>query len=557
MTQELLFHWTYALGWFVLHAVWQLGLVATICWILLAFFRDAPARRRYFMAYSGLVLGAIWSGYTFIQLAWLPELAENSSATNHFLNAALQNEQTIDIFLPAADQTSNWFHFLNAQIYWLGIAWIVGVCWYTFRLGYGLRQVGNLKTHGITSAAGYWEGRFTELIAAAGLDPDRVQIKLSTKALEPVTLGFLRPLIILPYSLVGEIPPAQLEAILWHELGHVSRNDYFFNLIQRLLLSFFFFHPAAHWLSRQIDREREHACDDFAVGQSSNPHALVRALAFLSMGCTSSTDYELAMAAMGNRNSVYTRMQRLVRYKSPQKTMKTNRLFPLMLFVILGGALVAATINEPYKPNVDETKSSTLETTDVRQTSSDCVELIIQDSLPPAAIERRAERLALIEERLREQEERLREHEATLMEREAALEEWEATLADKENEANAITSTEGIAPVKETLVNKLNTNLTSGDFYQNLHSSLIQLLIEDQLLASDECAATLHLSPRGLMINDQQLSTEKARPYTDLLDRFSIERAQGRQIRVERQGLRIGHPGQEACSWEGEVWSAG
>ncbi|MEM8583466.1 MAG: M56 family metallopeptidase [Bacteroidota bacterium] len=557
MTQELLFHWTYALGWFVLHAVWQLGLVAMICWLLLTVFRDAPARRRYFIAYSGLVLGALWSGYTFLQLAWLPELAGTPSTADHFLQAALYNEQTIDIFVPAAEQTSSWFGFLIAQIYWLGIAWMVGVCWYALRLGYGLRQVGNLKTDGITSAAGYWETRFTELVLAAGLDPNRVQIRLSTKALEPVTLGFLRPLIIIPYSLVGEIPPAQLEAILWHELGHVSRNDYFFNLIQRLLLSFFFFHPAAHWLSRQIDREREHACDDFAIGQSSNPHALVRALAFLSMGCTSSTDYELAMAAMGNRNSVYTRMQRLLKYKSPQKTMKTNRLFPLVLFVILGGALVAATINEPYKPSVDDTNPSTLETTAVHQTSPDCVEIIIQDTLPPAAVERRAQRLALIEQRLRDQEERLREHEATLIEREAALEEWEASLSFKENEANAMTSDEGVVSVKETLVDKLRTNLTGGDFYQNLHSSLIQLLIEDQLLASDECAAVLHLSPGGLIINDQPLSTEKARPYTDLLNRFSIERAPGRQIRVERQGLRIGHPGQEACSWEGEVWSAG
>ncbi|MEM6877804.1 MAG: M56 family metallopeptidase [Bacteroidota bacterium] len=566
MTQELMYQLTQSLGWTVLHALWQFGLVSLVCWIVLSNLRQLDSRLRYWIAFSSLIIASSWSISTFLQTLWVFEgqtlqaVFESATLTNLAGSDTLSGMATVTTASPVS-----WSTWMSTHIHWIGIAWLFGACWYALRLAFGLKQVGELRHNGLMDASDYWKNRFSQLIQESGLDPKKIKIQLSGKAYEPISLGFLRPLIILPYGLVGEIPPAQLEAIVWHELAHVRRNDYLFNLIQRLLLSFFFFHPAAHWISRQIDREREHACDDYAVKRSSNPHALVRALAFLSLGCQSSTEYELAMAARGRHHGIYTRMQRLVDTKSPSKTMKTNRLFPLLFFVLLGGAMLTATTDEQAKSSLDF-ESFTLLGEEKIENASDCVEVIVVDSLPPAAIERQAERLAIIEERLLEQEERLREQEAKLDEREANLDEREAMLDNKENaeEEQLLTSSrpEPIAtpdayPSQAIALGEVMTAPLGTDFYGDLHSGLLELLMRDRLMSPEDCAATLHISPGALVINDRRISSDMARPYSALLARFRIIRTPGRQIRVERQGLRIGHPGQEACSWEGEVWSAG
>jgi beta-lactamase regulating signal transducer with metallopeptidase domain len=65
----------------------------------------------------------------------------------------------------------------------------------------------------------------------------------------PVVIGFLKPVILLPFGLLSNIPPEQVEAILLHELAHVRRKDYLVNLVQSfaevvffLTLPFFGFH---------------------------------------------------------------------------------------------------------------------------------------------------------------------------------------------------------------------------------------------------------------------------------------------------------------------------
>jgi len=91
----------------------------------------------------------------------------------------------------------------------------------------------------------------------------------------PMTIGWLRPLVILPHGLRGNLSPAEYagfyESILAHELGHIKRWDYLTNLLQRLLEAFLFFHPAVWLLGRQLEVERELACDDWAVKLTGEP----------------------------------------------------------------------------------------------------------------------------------------------------------------------------------------------------------------------------------------------------------------------------------------------
>ncbi len=105
-----------------------------------------------------------------------------------------------------------------------------------------------------------------------------VPVLRSTLAQVPVVIGYLRPVVLVPVSLMTSIPTRQLEAILAHELAHVRRHDFVVNLLQTLVETLFFYHPAIWWLSRQIRVEREHCCDDLALSVLGNRAEYGRAL---------------------------------------------------------------------------------------------------------------------------------------------------------------------------------------------------------------------------------------------------------------------------------------
>ena len=85
-----------------------------------------------------------------------------------------------------------------------------------------------------------------------------VRLLLSSRVPSPLTFGWLRPVIVLPYSAVTGLPIQQLEAVLAHELAHIQRHDYLVGVLQTLIETLLFYHPAVWWTSRTIRREREH-----------------------------------------------------------------------------------------------------------------------------------------------------------------------------------------------------------------------------------------------------------------------------------------------------------
>jgi hypothetical protein len=102
---------------------------------------------------------------------------------------------------------------------------------------------------------------------------------VSSIAEVPSTLGWLRPVILLPSAVLLGITPQQLEALIAHELAHVRRCDYFVNILQMVVETFLFYHPAVWWISSRVRYERELCCDDLAVRLSGDAVTYARALA--------------------------------------------------------------------------------------------------------------------------------------------------------------------------------------------------------------------------------------------------------------------------------------
>jgi hypothetical protein len=100
-----------------------------------------------------------------------------------------------------------------------------------------------------------------------------VKLYHSSRVSVPAVIGFFRPAIILPTSLVPELSEAELDVILLHELAHLRRWDDWSNLAQKIVKAMFFFHPAVWWIENRLAIEREMACDEIVLAQTANPRA--------------------------------------------------------------------------------------------------------------------------------------------------------------------------------------------------------------------------------------------------------------------------------------------
>jgi hypothetical protein len=115
----------------------------------------------------------------------------------------------------------------------------------------------------------------------------------------PTVVGCIRPVLLLPGSLVTGLPAAHLEAVIAHELAHVRRYDFLVNAAQVAIETILFYHPAVWWCSRQIRIEREHCCDDMVVAACGD--RLAYATALTSLEELRHVTSALALSATGGR----------------------------------------------------------------------------------------------------------------------------------------------------------------------------------------------------------------------------------------------------------------
>ena len=105
-----------------------------------------------------------------------------------------------------------------------------------------------------------------------------VRVCVSHEITVPVAVGIFDAMIVLPHDLVDELDPSDLDRILLHELAHVRRSDDWVNLFERIVLALFFFSPGVYVIARQMDLEREVACDDWVLAQAAENVPYARCL---------------------------------------------------------------------------------------------------------------------------------------------------------------------------------------------------------------------------------------------------------------------------------------
>ena len=90
-----------------------------------------------------------------------------------------------------------------------------------------------------------------------------VKLLFSSQITVPITAG--RRSIVLPEALFDSATPDLLSAAMGHEMAHIKRRDFAFNLCYQLLSIPLAFHPAVVFIKRRINETRELACDELVT----------------------------------------------------------------------------------------------------------------------------------------------------------------------------------------------------------------------------------------------------------------------------------------------------
>lgn len=238
--------------------------------------------------------------------------------------------------------------FISSHINSLVVVWLCGFLVYSLKTLVDYRYCQHIKNQHIASTPEQWQSLFATLVAKVGVNPN-IELRISTLAIAPCAIGYLKPVILLPLGVLLGMNQQQIEVILLHELAHARRKDYVIGLTQTIIKTLFFFNPFLRWLSNQIDKEREHACDDIAVAINKDPLLFANTLKEFA---TMNINQKPAMNINGNK-LLLTRITRL--FNKHERVSKSRHSLIASLIIMLSSIVIAVCVNA--KPENDKTIS--------------------------------------------------------------------------------------------------------------------------------------------------------------------------------------------------------
>jgi beta-lactamase regulating signal transducer with metallopeptidase domain len=346
-----------AVGWALVHSVWQGALVALLYALFAVAAARASAQTRYLAACAALALMLLLPIATAsVNPRPAPHAPTRVRATDNGPSAeeaegrgraGAREESAPSPHAPAAPGAAanarrgfwGWAESRIVSLFpWLVACWLMGVALLALRVCGGWLALRRLRRSAEPVAAEF-EQAF-RLLAARLRATATVRLCQSALIEVPTVVGHLRPVVLVPLSALVGLTPRQLEAVLAHELAHVRRYDFLVNLLQTAAETLLFYHPAVWWVSRRMRSEREHAADDAAVAAVGDALFYARALATTEALRPSGTPVPgLALAANGG--SLMRRINRLV---GPHPAHGGRSLLAALALVAVsfGGALAAA-----------------------------------------------------------------------------------------------------------------------------------------------------------------------------------------------------------------------
>ncbi|MCR6720603.1 MAG: M56 family metallopeptidase [Chitinophagaceae bacterium] len=264
-------------GWAVINSLWQFALLWAIYQLIIAFRPGISAATRSAIASGMVIAGFAWFVFTFISF-----FKENIAEAVPYL------------YGPAG-----WNHWIADALPATSVIYLLLLTIPLFRFIRNYRYVQIIRTTALHKADVQLRLYVQKLSAQMGIGK-KVELWVSDLVNSPVTIGYLRPVILLPVAAINHLSTQQVEAIILHELAHIRRFDYLLNLVTKFIQSVLYFNPFVKAFVRIIETEREKSCDEMVMQFQYDAHGYASAL--LTIEQINSVKHQvLTVAASGTR----------------------------------------------------------------------------------------------------------------------------------------------------------------------------------------------------------------------------------------------------------------
>lgn len=305
-----------AICWTLIHSLWQGLILAALAGLMMMLTKKQTAAFRYNMlAVLFLVFMSVATGTFMVELnttaaAGVENLAFVGKTVTPVQHEALLPLGTSLEVNNGEAYIEKFTGYFNEHATLLVTIWFIIFLAKALKLVSGLAYIQRVRNYKVQQPAVFWRNRIKELATVLGVQMP-VQLLESGLVTVPMVTGILKPIILVPAGLMINLPHDQIEAILLHELAHIRRRDFLVNLAQSFAEILFFFNPAVLWLSSLLREEREHCCDDMAIGITQSKKQYVHALvSFQEYQLENNTPY--AMTFPGKKNQLLNRVKRIV-----------------------------------------------------------------------------------------------------------------------------------------------------------------------------------------------------------------------------------------------------
>lgn len=319
-------HFLQSLGWATLNSFWQMALLWCIYLLVNSAFKIS-SQKKYELSVGAVMMGFVWFVCTFFYYFNTSE----SSSIAFFNQSISESNSVLNVFLISASST-----------------YLILLIFPSYRLIRNFRFVQKIKKQGLIKAELNYRLFVQKISSQLGIKK-RVFVYLSELVTSPVTVGYLKPIVLLPVAALNNLSTQQVEAILLHELSHIRRFDYLVNFLISIISTFLYFNPFVKQFMRNIEEERENCCDELVLQFGYDKVGYASALLILEK--ISVARYALALGATG-KSYLLNRIEKIIGMEKKKGIRKTQLggLFAALLCIVIFNSILI--IKEKKQPNI-------------------------------------------------------------------------------------------------------------------------------------------------------------------------------------------------------------
>lgn len=320
-----------ALGWSTLSSIWQMAFLWCV-FLGANYLFKLTAEKKYLLSVFALLAGITWFVVTFI-------LYFNGYFSGRLLFVTITGQSVqklLPLILTAAAVSYIILLFIPARHFF-----------------YNWRKVQYLKRYGLEKVHVGYKLFVTKIAGQLGIKKN-IGIFFSDLVKSPLTVGYIKPIILLPLASVNNLTIQQVEAVILHELSHIKRLDYLVNILVSIIHTILYFNPFVRLLTRVVQEERENCCDQMVLQFGYDKVSYASAL--LSLEKTSLQSHLLVLGAAGKRN-LLGRIEKIVGVEK-KMTFQFNHFMGLvaaLISIIIFNSLLITTQQKIAAPAVSFT----------------------------------------------------------------------------------------------------------------------------------------------------------------------------------------------------------